>query len=84
MERETIELFNGTSWDEINRPHHKQPILEAFPGKYSCRKVYPQNLQGSGISEHFKSLLNTPLNRYGYKSIVGVFNDIDRGYRVEI
>lgn len=85
MERETAELFRGVPWEAVNKPHQKQPILDAFPEKYAARKVYPQNLQiGSGASAHFAKLLETPMNRRGYKSVVGIFNDVERGYHVEI
>ena len=85
MEPETASMFSGVSWDEINTPHHKQVILDAFSDKFSNRKVWPQNLQiGGKVSAHFSSLLKTPMNRNGYKSVVGIFNDVDRGYRVSL
>lgn len=85
MEEETARLFAGSGWDEINRPHHKQPILDAFPERYGSRRVWPQNLQaGSGVSAHFARLLGTGMNTRGYRSVVGILNDVGRGVRAEL
>lgn len=85
MKREMIDRFWGSTWDDVNRPRQKQPILDCFPEKFASQKVFPHtNLQlgDSGISEHFDLLLDTKLNTRGYKSAVGPLREVNRGLRV--
>lgn len=73
--------FLGTTWNEVNRPRQKQPILNAFPDEFRLIKVRPHtnfHLGDSGISNHFKLLLNTDWNTNNHKSVVGIFNDVNR------
>lgn len=72
-----IEQFKGSTWDDVNRPHQKQPILDAFPKEFARIKIFKhQNFQlgDSGISEHFEKLLDTDLNVNKHKSVVGIYN----------
>lgn len=81
-DKSIIEYFQGTSWDDVNRPKQKQPILNSFPEYFNKFKIYPHTnfqLGDSGISEHFEKLLKTDYNRYGHDSVVGIYNDINRG-----
>lgn len=74
--------FLGTTWDEVNRPKQKQPILSAFPEQFARIKVKPHiNLQlgDSGIAQHFTRLLDTPWNRRGHRSVVGIYNALNAG-----
>ena len=76
---EMFELFIGTTWEQVNRPHLKQPIRDSFPKEFSRIKIFsPQNLQcgDSGISKHFEKLLNTELNIKKHKSVVGIYNHL--------
>lgn len=81
-DKRIIEYFNGTSWYDVNTPKQKQPILNSFPEYFKKFKVYPHTnfqLGDSGIAEHFEKLLQTDWNIHNYKSVVGVFNTINRG-----
>lgn len=77
LSQNMYEIFKGTSWEQVNRPHQKQPIRDSFAEEFSRIKIFQhQNLQkgDSGISEHFEKLLHTELNIKNYKSVVGVYN----------
>lgn len=72
-------IFIGKSWEELNQPHVKNCVFELIPN--DIRKfVRTGNLQlDSGIAKHFDMLLNTDWNLHNYKSIIGIFNSIERG-----
>ena len=75
-------LFIGTSWDSINKPHLKQIILDAFQDDFENLPITLKsaNLQlNSGISKHFEKLLQTDWNVRNYKSVVGIFNQVNKG-----
>ena len=74
--------FIGTTWDNINRPKQKQPILDAFPKQFKKIQVKPHmNLQlgDSRIAAHFERLLQTDYNAHNGKSVVGIYNRINSG-----
>lgn len=78
--------FLGTTWDAVNRPRQKQPILDAFPDEFAAYHravgVRPHtNLQlgDSGIAAVFTQLLTSDWNRAGHKSVVGVYNALTAG-----
>lgn len=82
VSKEMQAVFAGTSWDDVNRPRQKQPILDAFPEQYRRMKVLPHtNLQlgDSGIASHFEKLLTTNWNTGGWKSPVGIYNAVVAG-----
>ena len=69
-------------WQEINTPHLKQTIITAFQNEFDRLpvKLKSSNLQlGSGISEFFDKLLDTDWNINNYKSVVGIFNQVNKG-----
>jgi len=77
LSQDMYKLFNGTTWEQVNRPHQKQPIRDSFPQEFARIKIFQhQNLQkgDSGISEHFEKLLDTELNIKKHKSVVGIYN----------
>lgn len=77
-----IDHFMGTTFEECNTPHLKQPILDSFPEYFDKYKVYPHlNFQqgDSGIADHFDKLLKTDWNRHNYTSVTGIFNTVNRG-----
>ena len=77
-----IDYFMGTTFEQCNKPHPKQPILNAFPELFDAYRVYPhQNFQqgDSGIAELFDKLLDTDWNLHNYKSVTGIFNEVNRG-----
>ena len=81
-DKRIIDYFLGTTYEQCNKPRQKQPILNSFPEYFEKFKIYPHTnfqLGDSGISEHFNKLLNTDWNRHNYKSVVGIFNMINRG-----
>lgn len=76
------QVFAGKSWEEVNRPKQKQPILDAFPAQFRRMKVLPHtNLQlgDSGIASHFMTLLKTRWNVGNWKSPVGIYNAVVSG-----
>ena len=76
------EQFLGTTWEQVNRPNQKQPIIDAFPKQFARMKVMKHvNLQlgDSGIAAHFEKLLTSDWNRAGHKSVVGIYNKITSG-----
>ena len=82
LTKEMQSEFLGTSWDQVNKPKQKQPILNAFPRQFAKMKVLPHtNLQlgDSKIAEHFKKLLATKWNRGGFVSPVGIYNLLNKG-----
>jgi asparagine synthetase B (glutamine-hydrolysing) len=82
VSKEMQAVFRGKSWDEVNRPRQKQPILDAFPEQYQRMKVLPHtNLQlgDSGIADHFRKLLSSDWNTDGWKSPVGIYNAVVAG-----
>lgn len=81
-DQKIIDYFSGTTWEECNKPHQKQPLINSFSEYFDQIKIYPHTnfqLGDSGISEHFELLLNTSINVHNYKSVVGIFNSINRG-----
>lgn len=71
--------FLGTTWEQVNKPKQKQPVLDAFPEGFKRVKPYPHiNLQlgDSGIATHCASLLKTDWNQRGAKSVVTIYNDL--------
>ena len=85
LTKRMLSEFQGTTWDEINKPKLKQPLHTQFSGwknQPGVRVFAPQSLQlgDSGISELFAKLLDDPdWNRWEYKSTVGLFNRIRSG-----
>jgi asparagine synthetase B (glutamine-hydrolysing) len=74
--------FLGTTWDQVNRPRQKQPILDAYPKQFARMKVLPHvNLQlgDSRIAEHMAGLLKSDWNKRNAKSVVSVYNDLAAG-----
>lgn len=78
---EMYNLLYESTWDECNKPYQKMPIRIAFDyEKYM--KIYPHTnfqLGDSGISKHFEKLLYTNWNVKNYKSMVGIYNSVNRG-----
>ena len=84
LETEMYDYLLHSTWIECNRPKQKMPIRRAFPDMYSRYGIKIHNhtnfqLGDSGISEHFGALLDTDWNTHNYKSVVGIFNAVNRG-----
>ena len=75
------EILYGHSYKSCNTPEQKQPIRDAFPEimKWNVKKHVNLQLGDSGISALFSELVNHPVNTKGYKSVVGIYNEIIRG-----
>jgi asparagine synthetase B (glutamine-hydrolysing) len=76
-----LAAFRGTTWEQINRPKQKQPIIDAFPAMAQLSRIVPHtNLQlgDSGIAELFTRLLPT-LGGHKWRSTVGIYNAIAKG-----
>lgn len=75
-----FDIFKGTSWEELNKPHQKQVLLDIFPNEFAKTKLPKHsNLQlgDSGIAKHFTKLLDTDW-KVG-KSVVSIYNTIKNG-----
>ena len=80
--RDMIDEFKGTTWDQLNKPRQKYATLMAYEDYFKKIKVRNHtNLQlgDSKIEENLNKLLQSDWNKYNYKSIVGVFNTLNRG-----
>lgn len=86
MTKAMREVFLGTTWDEVNKPRQKQPILDAYSEEFKRIKVFKHSnfqLGDSGISQHFEMLLDSPWNKKNHKSVVGVYNYFIKQFGVE-
>lgn len=82
FDREFVRLFMGTSWDEINKPNQKQPIIDAYPelfAKVPTRNHSNLQMGDSKIQEQFEKLINSRWNIHDYDSPVGIYNSVARG-----
>lgn len=81
LSNEVYQYLLNTTWEECNKPQQKMPIRRAFDfGKYMKVKNHTNfQLGDSGIAKHFEGLLNTDCNLHNYKSIVGIYNSINKG-----
>jgi asparagine synthetase B (glutamine-hydrolysing) len=75
------DIMKGHSWVSCNGVREKQPLHDAFPetAKWKVKKHTNLQLGDSGISALFAQLVNHPVNTKGYKSVVGIYNEIIRG-----
>jgi asparagine synthetase B (glutamine-hydrolysing) len=74
--------FLGTTWEQVNKPKQKQPILDAFSQQFARMKVLPHvNLQlgDSRIAEHMAGLLKSDWNKRDARSMVAIYNDLSAG-----
>ena len=75
-----VEYFMPLSWDAVNKPKQKQPILDMFPKEFSRIKRFNHtNLQcgDSGLRETFEYLLNNKqINQMGRKRMLDVYRDM--------
>ena len=79
---EMINEFKGTTWNELNKPRQKYATLMAYKDYFKTIKVRNHtNLQlgDSKIEENLNKLLDSDWNKHKHKSIVGVFNTLNRG-----
>lgn len=73
------ELFAGRTWDELNRPVQKRPIVEGFP-ELSDRPRRHANLQlVAGVDDAFAKLLRRPMNVRGRTRVMDLLRDVCRG-----
>jgi asparagine synthetase B (glutamine-hydrolysing) len=74
------ELFYDQPWDAVNTPRMKEPILEAYPGRFRSVPTHSANLQTSDskIQDQFEKLVNSTWNINDWKSPVGIYNAISR------
>lgn len=87
LDKAMIEYLLYSTWEECNRPNQKMPIRRSFPTEFANMHVYPHTnfqLGDSGISELFEKLLYTDWNIHNYKSVVGIFNSVNRGEILEV
>lgn len=78
-----LNLFQGSTPADINKPIQKAVSRFAFPEEFEQIKVYTHTsfqLGDSGISKHFETLLDSKLNKKGYKSVRGIYNEVLRTY----
>ena len=73
------EILRGVSYRECNSPRQKEPLRAAFPEMFGVKNHQNLQLGDSGISKLFTKLLDHPVNTKGYRSVVGVYNELARG-----
>jgi asparagine synthetase B (glutamine-hydrolysing) len=81
VDRRLVDLFNGSTWNNLNRPKQKMPIRDAFPeiSAWGVGKHTNLQLGDSGIATNYEQLVKSDYNRRGYKSVVGIYNAVVRG-----
>ena len=83
LSNEMMKEFKGTSWEDCNKPKQKQPLRTQFADYIKQIRVYNHTdlqLGDSGIADQFTRLLDDPeWNRFGYKSMSGIYNRIISG-----
>lgn len=81
LEKEMRQVFRHKSWEELNKPKQKNPIVNSFPEYFERVKIRKHTvfqLGDSKIADNFQQLVNTELNQKGYKSPLGIYNAIRR------
>lgn len=75
-----VDYFYDKTWDEINRPKQKQPIIDMFPEQFNKIKIFNHtNLQcgDSNIRELFEPLLKDKnINKKSRKRVLDLYRDI--------
>lgn len=86
MSKAVYEAIRTATWDQVNRPREKQPILDAFAKKFHRITLRPHtnfNLGDSGFRAHFDKLLKTDWNTRNLVSVRGIYNDLVKQYGLE-
>jgi DNA (cytosine-5)-methyltransferase 1 len=76
-----IDVLDGETWRSLNTPRQKMPLRDAFPECDSwgtAKTATPFQLGDSQISTNYARLLTTAMNTGGWKSVVGLYNDLIR------
>lgn len=79
--KQMYDIFEGTTWTEVNKPVHKLPIYEAFKSEFLREPAYRTSYQcgDSGVRELCSAvLLRSKYNTRNYMSVVGCYNEIVR------
>lgn len=77
LDSEMIDVFKGSTWNEINKPRQKEAIIKDYKKYFDKIKIYKhQNYQlgDTGISDNFNRLLRTNLNTGNFKSVISIYN----------
>lgn len=73
-------FFLGKSYEWCNKPKPKQCMIDLYPTHFARFKpVRHTNYQLCGIADAFAKLVNSKYNTKNYKSVVGIYNEINRG-----
>lgn len=79
LDGRVIDLFRSYSWDELNKPKQKNPIVEEYADRFEFLGAGPRkhaNLQlVAGIPEIFEGLLETDLNRRSRTRVMDLVRD---------
>lgn len=81
VDKRIVEVFRGSSWRSLNMPRQKMPTRRAFPEIETWKVGRTHvNLQlgDSRIAENFTRLIDSPYNKRGSRSVVGIYNDFAR------
>jgi len=77
-----LKIFQGATPADLNKPIQKAVSRMAFEEYFERVRVYvhqPFQLGDTGIKAGFEEhLLESPLNTKGYKSVVGIYNELVR------
>ena len=82
LDEKVKEYFYQFTWDELNKPKQKQATLSNYNDYFSkvrVRKHTNLQLGDSKIETNLEQLLKSDWNINNYKSVVGIFNDLNRG-----
>ena len=77
------EIFEGTTWEELNVPYKKGPLYAPYKDKYDSIKPYRSSYQcgDSGVRELCADILLHPkYNTGNYTSVVGCYNQLVRRF----
>jgi asparagine synthetase B (glutamine-hydrolysing) len=79
-----IQFLCSLSWQQLNRPKQKMPIVVGFANEFQKAAVWRvnDNLQcGSGIREYMARMMSDKdTNPYNRKSMRGIYKDMLNGY----
>ena len=79
-----LKIFKGATPADLNKPIQKAVSRMAFEEYFERVRVYvhqPFQLGDTGIKAGFEEhLLDSPLNTKGYKSVVGIYNELVRNH----
>lgn len=78
---ELVNYILSKNFFELHKPKLKNVMYESYKAEIITHNLYRRNSSlhiNSGIREWHNDLLSMPINKDGYKSVVGIYNKISR------